>query len=148
MASIPRYLTLCHPDLTLCFAPNITLCHGTKFGTLRYTCTRGSGRPTSREGAALRVGRYKILTNTPWCPSVAPSEGALSGMSCGDAGESWLFDVEAEAHYRDNTCATFRFFSALARGVYSRSSIAIVDLEYDLRDAGPENVGLRDPMAC
>ena len=29
----------------------------------------------------LRVGKYKILTNTPWCPSVAPSEGALSGMA-------------------------------------------------------------------
>ena len=51
----------------------------------------------TRVRAALRVGRYKILTNTPWCPSVAPSEGALSGMSCGDAGASWLFDVEADA---------------------------------------------------
>ena len=47
--------------------------------------------------AALRVGKYKILTNTPWCPSVAPSEGALSGMDCDDGGAAWLFDVEADA---------------------------------------------------
>ena len=78
MASIPRYLTLCHPDLTLCFAPNITLCHGTKFGTLRYrraSRNQGSGghapflsvsHAAARPARTVSVGPHGGFTVVSW----------------------------------------------------------------------------------